>query len=125
MSNESNNVNESPKELLVNRVPYTGLTELVKTFNTDYGNVESYAQITDVTCVFTSDKSDADIELKLSNSIEDEDNKNYILIKLFADFIREIEFDEILEASWLNSEKDTITFWSGRLENIGISFNLK
>lgn len=121
MSNESIKMNEVPKQLSANRVPYAGLSELVEKFNDKYGNVESYAQVIDVTQVFTADKSDSDIELRLAKSLEDEDNKNYLLIKLFADFVREIEFDEILSASWLNPAKDAITFWSGRLENIGIS----
>ena len=108
---------------MYNRLPCDELDDLVARFNAKYSTMSNYAKIVDVACIWESADADPDIEIKLSNSI-DENAKNYILIKLFADFVRDIEFDDLLELSWLNKSKDAIIFWYGRLENIGIDMSI-
>lgn len=108
----------------VKRLPYKDLVELIERFNTTYGDIADYAKITGASYVYEVGNNNPDIELTLSKSIKDENVKNYILIKLFSDFVGDVEFDDLLATSWLNKSKNAIAFWYGRLESIGIHVDL-
>lgn len=102
---------------------YEGINYLVDSYNENFKDCSSYPQIKNVTYGYDDNDGCCDIYIEFERPIEEE-RKDYVLMKLFSDYVSDINFEELLECSWFGDSDDIISFWYGRLDNIGIDSDL-
>ena len=111
-----------------NRQPLIGtdLDMLVQRYNENFGGHAIGAiKLPKITRIaFDYDDTNCDIILELDSKIIRQ-ARTVILRKLFRDFPSDkYTFDELLEFSWTADDSQSIAFWYGRAENLGIKTGL-
>jgi hypothetical protein len=110
------------------KFPYTGIDNLIKKYNNKYAGHPLSAPLADypeiLGAFYAYDQGSCDIIIDLDTQI-DRVMQYVIIFRLFEDYAKLSDFDELLDASWLDDNDTSIAFWYGRLDNLGIDTGLE
>lgn len=107
-----------------NRVPFScdNLDEIIEKYNSNYAgesigrNKGAYPAVTRL--FYSMDEGSCDVIIRFSATIH-ESMREEILKKLFENYTDQGEFPDLLDYVWQDTP-NSIAFWYGRLDNIGI-----
>ena len=110
------------------KFPYAGIDHIIDKYNSKYAGHSLSTPLADypeiLGAFYAYDQGSCDIIIDLETQI-DKVMQYVILFRLFEDYAKLGDFDELLDASWLDDNDTSIAFWYGRLDNLGIDTGLE
>jgi hypothetical protein len=110
------------------KFPYAGIDHIIDKYNSKYAGqsleppLENYPEI--LGAFYAYDQGSCDIIIDLDAQVP-KAMQYVILFRLFEDYTKKGDFDDLLSFSWLDDNDTSIAFWYGRLDNLDIDTGLE